>query len=43
MPEIPVSQIAMPVLLPILGDFVAKDPEYAEAAMAAAMAHAKNE
>jgi ubiquinone biosynthesis protein len=42
-PEIPVSQIAMPVLLPILGEFVAKNPEYAEAAMAAAMAHSRNE
>ncbi len=36
-PEIPVSQIAMPVLLPILADFVAKNPEYAEVAMATAM------
>ena len=43
-PEIPVSQIAMPVLLPILGEFVAKNPEYAEAAMAAAMQlHSRNE
>jgi ubiquinone biosynthesis protein len=35
-PEIPVSQIAMPVLLPILAEFVTRNPEYAEAAMAAA-------
>ena len=36
-PEIPVSQIAMPVLLPILAEFIAKNPEYAELAMAAAV------
>jgi hypothetical protein len=34
---VPVSQVAMPVLLPVLTDFVSKNPEYAEAAMAAAM------
>lgn len=36
-PEIPASQIAMPVLMPILLEFVTKNPEYAEAATAAAM------
>jgi ubiquinone biosynthesis protein len=32
-PEVSVSQLVLPVLLPILGDFVAKHPEYAEVAM----------
>lgn len=36
-PEMPVSQIAMPVLMPILLEFVTKNPEYAEAATAAAL------
>ncbi len=36
-PEVPVSHIAIPVLVPILGEFVARHPEYAEAAMATAM------
>lgn len=36
-PEIPVSHIAMPVMLPMLSAFIAKNPEYAEVAMAAAM------
>jgi predicted unusual protein kinase regulating ubiquinone biosynthesis (AarF/ABC1/UbiB family) len=35
-PEMPVSQVAMPILVPVLTDFVSKNPEYAEAAMAAA-------
>jgi predicted unusual protein kinase regulating ubiquinone biosynthesis (AarF/ABC1/UbiB family) len=39
-PEVPVSQIATPVLVPFLAAFVEKHPEYAEAAMAAAMQHA---
>jgi predicted unusual protein kinase regulating ubiquinone biosynthesis (AarF/ABC1/UbiB family) len=36
-PETPVSQVAMPILVPVLTEFVAKNPEYTEAAMAAAM------
>ena len=32
-PETPVSQIAMPVLLPMLVEFIAKNPEYTESAM----------
>ena len=35
-PEIPVSQLAMPLLLPLLMELVAKSPEYAAAATAAA-------
>jgi len=36
-PEIPVSQIAIPVLLPILAAFTQQHPEYAELAARAAM------
>jgi len=36
-PEMSVTQIAFPVLLPMLGEFIAKNPEYTEAAMVAAM------
>jgi predicted unusual protein kinase regulating ubiquinone biosynthesis (AarF/ABC1/UbiB family) len=36
-PEVAVSQVAMPILVPVLTEFVSKNPEYAEAAMAAAM------
>ncbi len=42
-PETPVSQIAIPVLLPILGAFIQRNPEYAELAMQAAMALASGD
>jgi ubiquinone biosynthesis protein len=37
-PETPVSELAMPLLLPLLAELVARSPEYAEAATAAATA-----